>query len=579
VIDDATLLRRYVQDRSEAAFAELVHRHLDLVYSVACREMQGNTARADDVTQEVFAALARKAPALQHRASVAGWLHVSVHHAAANLKRSEQRRQQREQEAYAMHQQSTSPSSAEDWRNLEPVLNEAIDQLSARDREAVLLRFYQHRRFQEIGALLRVSENAARHRVDRALEKIRDQLQRRGITSSAGALSVLLEGNAATAAPASLAAAVATAAVNASSGVGAMTALGSSMSTTKVISGIAVAAVLLATFSAVHEASRARSALTAVTSIATERDQMRERLQTAEKQAQEARADLAAAQRDLTRQRALATSDQSAVAATRARAWQATSPVNYALEHPDARAAFVQHEVSRAKAKFDRFFQLAGLSPADQERFLAVIRNFAEAKLDLTASVREQGYGPNNVPTDPQALTSLFALDAQVENEYADKLRALLGDERFKQYYNYRKTLPELNVAEHLASQLYASDTPLTAEQSAQLVRLLRDTRFDKQATPSPTNTLNGTFIPDSTYVAAVKQSNLIFGDIMMPNIDWLAPVTDAAIARAEAVLAPAQVAALRRLQASQAAELQLAPPVPKQPDVSTPRRAAVGRD
>jgi RNA polymerase sigma factor (sigma-70 family) len=221
VIDDATLLRRYVQEESEDAFSELVHRHLDLVYSVACRELRGNLARADDVVQDVFTALARKAPSLQHRASLAGWLHVAVRHAATNLKRSEQRRQQREQEAHAMHLHSDSPSSAEAWDKLEPVLNEAIGGLVERDREAVLLRFYQHRRFHEIGAFLRLSENAARHRVERALEKMRLQLERRGITSTAAVLAVVLETHAVTAAPAALAATVTPAALAAGAGVGA----------------------------------------------------------------------------------------------------------------------------------------------------------------------------------------------------------------------------------------------------------------------------------------------------------------------------------------------------------------------
>jgi RNA polymerase sigma factor (sigma-70 family) len=567
VIDDATLLRRFVEDRSEAAFSELVRRHVDLVYSVACRELHANAARADDVVQEVFTALARKAPALQRRTSLAGWLHVSVRHAAANLKRSEQRRQYREQEAHAMYEQPSS-LSPDAWEKLEPVLNEAIDALNETDREAVLLRFYQHRRFHEIGALLRLSENAARHRVDRALEKMRRKLQRRGITSTAAALAVLLETNAVMAAPTSVAASVVSVALAGGTGVGATAGFWILMNTTKVISAVAVAAALLATFSAMHEAWRAREALASANSIRAEREQLRGSLQAAEKRAEQAGAELAAARRRLAEQPAIASGQPDAKSA-RAGAWQATSPVNYALDHPEGRSAFIDQEVSRSKTKFARFFKVAGLSPDEQERFLAIMKNFAEAKLDLTASVRDQGFGPNNVPQDPQALTTLFTLDSQMDAEYMGNLRALLGDDRFKQFSTYRRSLPEWNVADQLAGQLYDSDAPLTSEQAQQLVRVLRDNRYDKKATPTPTNTVNGTFIPDGAYVGAVKQSNMAFGDIMMPNIDWAAPVTDAAMTRVGTVLAPTQLAALRRLQAQQAAQLLLAPPPPKQPDVS----------
>ena len=90
--DDSTLLRRYAEERSEDAFTELVRRHLDFVFSVAMREVRGDFARAQDITQKVFTALARKASVLHQRTTLVGWLHISVHHAAANLMRSEQRR-------------------------------------------------------------------------------------------------------------------------------------------------------------------------------------------------------------------------------------------------------------------------------------------------------------------------------------------------------------------------------------------------------------------------------------------------------------------------------------------------------
>src|SRR5215212_4680683 len=100
---DGELLHRYAEGRSEEAFAELVHRHLNLVYSAALRQLHGNTALAEDVMQSVFTDLARKATPLSTRPNLMGWLYTSTHFAATKALRAEQRRYQREQEVQIMH--------------------------------------------------------------------------------------------------------------------------------------------------------------------------------------------------------------------------------------------------------------------------------------------------------------------------------------------------------------------------------------------------------------------------------------------------------------------------------------------
>ena len=206
-VDDAELLRRYAKNRSEEAFAELLRRHLDLVFSAASRI--AGSDRAQDVAQHVFLALARKAPLLSHHSSVAGWLYVSAHHSAAALVRAENRRQAREEEAYRMKESLTNSEDEVRWEQLRPVLDDVLQGLKKTDREAVLLRFFEHRPFAEIGAALRLNEDAARKRVDRALEKLRAALARRGITSSGAALALLLEAQGVFAAPAGLAGTIA----------------------------------------------------------------------------------------------------------------------------------------------------------------------------------------------------------------------------------------------------------------------------------------------------------------------------------------------------------------------------------
>ncbi|MCX6951614.1 MAG: sigma-70 family RNA polymerase sigma factor [Verrucomicrobia bacterium] len=187
--DDAELLRRHVDDRSEAAFAELVRRHLTLVYFAALRRTGGDRHLAEDVAQGVFTALARDAAALVQHPTLTGWLYTTTRRVAAKAVRTEQRRQAREQEAHLMSELANGPEVAADWERLRPVIDAALDELSDRDREAVLWRCWEGRAYADIGAALRVTEDAARMRVDRALERLRDVLAKRGVTSTGAALA------------------------------------------------------------------------------------------------------------------------------------------------------------------------------------------------------------------------------------------------------------------------------------------------------------------------------------------------------------------------------------------------------
>src|SRR5262245_34079153 len=127
--DDAELLRRYANEGSEAAFTELVQRHVDLVYGAALRRTNGDTHRAADVAQQVFTTLARKARSLSRHTVLPAWLHTATRNAALNLMISEQRRKAREQEAVADNDGAADQSSSLDWNRLRPVIDSAIDEL------------------------------------------------------------------------------------------------------------------------------------------------------------------------------------------------------------------------------------------------------------------------------------------------------------------------------------------------------------------------------------------------------------------------------------------------------------------
>jgi RNA polymerase sigma factor (sigma-70 family) len=214
--DDGQLLRRYVNERSQDAFAELVHRHLDLVYFAALRRVGGDAHLADDVAQSVFSDLARKAPALLGRPVLAGWLYTSTRFAAAQAVRTERRRRTHEQEAQTMRELNASPNL--DWEKVRPVIDEALDELADHEREAVLLRFFENRPLAEVGARFSLTADAARMRIERALDKLRSALARRGVASTSTALMSAFVTQSGFSAPAGLAVRVVSGALGGSGG-------------------------------------------------------------------------------------------------------------------------------------------------------------------------------------------------------------------------------------------------------------------------------------------------------------------------------------------------------------------------
>jgi len=188
--DSQTLLAEYVRTGSEPAFRELVTRYLGLVYSSALRLVGGDAQFAEDVSQTVFLHLARKAHRLPRELMLVGWLHRDTCHVARTLMRWERRRQKRERQA--MEMSLMEDHSKLNLANLTPILDEAIEELKAKDRTAILLRFFEQRDFRSVGEALGSNEEAARKRVTRAVEKLQGLLKERGVTLSIAALGTTL---------------------------------------------------------------------------------------------------------------------------------------------------------------------------------------------------------------------------------------------------------------------------------------------------------------------------------------------------------------------------------------------------
>lgn len=465
--DDVTLLRRYADESAEEAFAELVRRHLNLVYSVALRRTGGDSHLAADVAQGVFTALARRARSISPGVVLTGWLYTTTRNIAIDTVRAAQRRQAREHIAHTLQSVNSEPDRA--WEELRPLLEDVMDELPARDREAVLLRFYQGRPFSEIGAQIGITEDGARMRVDRALEKLNAQLARRGITSTTVALSAVLANGAAVAAPAGLAASLTSTALADAAVVGSGIWLSTAafMCGTKGLIALAVALVL-ALAAAFHEWREQQSARAAETVANKHRiaqqaqlTELTDRIQAAERRRVTLAANL--------RQRQVALS-AAADASTAARAAEMATAATQAAEKAAFNAAALPLLRNDPTLKYLRLarhrwtvhedygdlFKEFHFTRDQNEKFIRLFADWAESR-------PEHG---KQWSIDP------FINDIIYSEEFVAKIRAQFGAEVAERYEQlHANRLPRLAVR-MLSSRLYYLDEPFTPQQEQGLTQI-----------------------------------------------------------------------------------------------------------
>lgn len=449
--EDAGLLRRFAEEGEQPAFNELVRRHMDVVYSAALRRVGGDSHLARDVAQHVFVVLARQAGKLARHPALVGWLYSATRHAAANTVRAEHRRRRREAEASTMQQMLSDPASPGQWDEVKNLLDAALDSLNEGDRLAVLLRFFEHRTYAQTGATLRLSEDAARMKVERAVGKLRSWLARRGVHSSAAALAAGMSQFGACAAPAGLVGSMA-------EWVAAYGAMGGSAATVSVLpfprvtlSAAWVVAIVALTVGLI--------ALRHVTA-----------------QTDRAQGELAVARNRLATLTAMSATSapsepNSEQVVARARSGLARASVTSGSRTGTSAGAKTSSQTNLrlaggrrtvVRAMYDEFYKDAAFTPAEIEAF------------ELTSV---QGPGRAlwlfDVTADDAALTATLPAELTA-GQMADRLRTLLGEERYRRYLDYQRTIPARLLAAEVAGNVYL-DAPLGREQAAQLIRTLTD--------------------------------------------------------------------------------------------------------
>lgn len=468
------ILAAYARTGSEAAFQEVVARYLNLVYSTALR-LVDDAHLAQDVSQKVFADLARMAGSLGADAKLGGWLHRHTCFVARKTMRAERRRVAREQQAVQMN--NADDHSEANLAAIAPVLDEAVNELGSKDREAIVLRYFEQRDLGSVGSAIGSNEEAARKRVNRALDKLREILRRRGVTLSTTALATALGAQAVTAAPAGLAAAIATTSL-ATAAVGGGTALTilHIMSMTKLQGGV-IAAVTVALSIPIVMQYRANTALQSentalraqVQEIAalTEENQ---RLSNEMVQARQAVPPRSNAEfNELMRLRGQVgvlkkTADEATAAAEAAKP-TGESVLSGVTSNPEMHESIRNQQKMGMRMIYKGLGKRANLPDEKLEALNDLLADEVMVSIDHVTQVLKEGKSPeeiNAVFTRQEAAT-----DA--------KVKELLGAEAYAHYKEHNQQLVSSITAEQFKNMMLKGENKET--QGKQLFELLQDER------------------------------------------------------------------------------------------------------
>lgn len=466
VDNDSELLRRYALDGSQEAFRQLVALRLPLVYGAALRQL-GDPHLAQDAAQAVFSDLARKAKSLAGRPVLASWLYTSTHFAVGNIARRERRIRMREHKAY-LEQTSSEPEPEIDWTKARKLIDGELHSLGPGDQEAVILRFFEGNSFSDVGGAMGLSEEAARKRVERSLERLKASLESKGIASTASALAGFLANEAAGATPpGGLAGTISNAALSQVTTFG----LGSTlmaMTTTK--TGLMAAAVLAAAGvgSAVYENGqnqKLRAKTEALVASYSATQAMVKEVEARTTFAEQALTSLKLRER-------IAASAKTAKGSTHStptgggsqQTLPRSQPVDqvqrgeeFLKRHPEVRDALIAQTDARNRALYGPLFASLKLTPDQVNQALEFMRSGI-----FTSPLQESG-----------GVISLPVVDPSTLGEQEAKLKALLGVSGYQQYAAYGS--PDIHqAAADLASMLADSPTPLSFDQGSEMTEILK---------------------------------------------------------------------------------------------------------
>ncbi|MGH7968633.1 MAG: RNA polymerase sigma factor, partial [Limisphaerales bacterium] len=432
--EDAELLARYAAEKSETAFAEFTRRQVDLVYSAALRLTQGDAESAKDITQQVFTEAARHASRLARHPALVGWLYTTTRLIAWRANRTEQRRKAREQEAHTMNEILHDDALPLDWGQLRPVLEDAMHELDDKDRHAVLLRFFQNQTLSQVGEALHLTENAARMRVERALERLRGKLARRGITTTAAALAATVSAYAVQSAPAGFAVTLSAAAIAGSAiPTSTIIALTKTLAMTTLQKSIVATALAAAVGTGIYAFHQNTQFKAQIQTLQQQQAPLTEQIQRLENERGQSSNQLAAlsdenarlksgrTEAELLKLRGQVGSLRQRAAASEAKAAQPAGGLAKMMNDPAMKEYMQKAMADKMRSLYGNLIQELKLTPDQTDQFIHLLTDVGTKSLNqLTSGAQTSAQGAEGS-----------------SQEVGEKLRALLGDAgcaRFKEF-------------------------------------------------------------------------------------------------------------------------------------------------
>lgn len=474
--NDVDLLGQFARDTAtpagQDAFAELVKRHLDLVYSAALRQVR-SPQLAEEVSQLVFTQLAQHATTLKPNTVLAAWLHRVTCHAAIDAVRREARRQARERIACEMS--TLMNDEAADWTQIEPHLDQAVQSLDETDRAAILLRFFENKSLREVGETLGASEDAAQKRVSRALDRLRDYFIKNKIAVPAGGLALVISANAIQAAPAGLSTTIVAAslAVPISASATLTTAKIIAMTT---LQKIAIGALIVGATVTIayqqHKVSDLRRQNDAMSqgresALAAQIQQLQQERDRASNALASAKEENAALKNRPTEVLKL----RGEVGKLRDEKAQlgATTAISKLTATPEERALVREQQKAGMGAIYKDFAKQMKLTSDQTDKFNDLLAdNIMHGIDDVTAAIRDK--------TPPDQLSQIFASDNASLNQ---SIQDLLGADALTQYQDYTKNL----LGNLTVQQFENSLTGSSDEQQAKEAQLRQAIQQETQST------------------------------------------------------------------------------------------------
>lgn len=477
-VSDQQLLSDYTHGKSEAAFAEIVRRQIDLVYSAALR-MVRDPHLAEDVTQRAFTALAQNAHQLLDRSTLSGWLHRTAQNLAANVVRTEVRRQAREQEAAAMSDLFSCEPDAP-WEDIAPVLDDALADLNESDRDAVMLRYFERKSAREMAERFGMSEAAAQKRVSRAMERLREAFTRRGVTVGASGLAVVISTNAVHAAPVGLALTVSTsaAAVGTTATIAATAAKTIAMTTIQ--KSLAATVLVVAVGAGIYQGRQISNLRERLQSGEQQQGSLTEQVQKIARERDDAVAQATTLRDDNERlrrstteipklrndaSRLRQTQEEMAQLKVKARTNGAMGDVfSRLIDDPEWKNDMRKMSEKTAKATYAELLKGWNLSPETEVKMIELLVNNHMRTLEVSMGLMQ---GRSRADLQKEVLAERQTTD--------DAIKGLVGEEHFQEYKKFEDSIADRSVLAQFKGELGKNKLP--QNQADQLLAVMLEER------------------------------------------------------------------------------------------------------